>query len=134
MAAGILVALGKTLKTTQQEAHQLMDQVAEAIGSTTQRIYLLWLASACHFQGRKEFLHLVNNAIIQIIQLLDALDQAQHKDAVWSFFTAHMAPAIHKYQMGSQLQDEEEAREVGGLTAEQFEDYLIFACHMRLSM
>ena len=57
---------------------------------------------------------MVNNAIIQF-------------SPVWSFFTAHMVPAIRKYQMGSQLQDEEEAREVGGLTAEQFEDYLIFA-------
>lgn len=48
MAAGILIGLGKTLKNSTSEAHLLMDKVADAVGTTVQRLYIsyAWLLHA----------------------------------------------------------------------------------------
>ena len=48
MAAGILIGLGKTLKNSTSEAHLLMDKVADAVGTTVQRLYVsyAWLLHA----------------------------------------------------------------------------------------
>ena len=58
MAAGVLIGLGNTLKHTQDEAHLLMDKVAEAVGMAMQRVYVSygWLVHATFKVGITQLL------------------------------------------------------------------------------
>lgn len=61
------------------------------------------------------------------LQLLEALDMPQHKEAVWHFFTTQVVSVIHRYQLMNDWGQEGGSEGEGTMTANRFEEHLLKA-------